>query len=522
MYRAIVVDDEPIVRRGLISLIPKLDPDWSVVGEAKNGFEALELVKREMPDLVITDIRMPRMNGLDLLSALKEYPVHVVILSGYGFFEYAQTAIKFGAFDYLLKPVKPPEIMSLLHRLKEKRQDQASAAEPARSPLNFSKWWKDWLMETEETQGYADKLKEQLPAGSEEMQIVAVEIDRFDELIGEEQWGDRRLVEFAVRNVIEDLVADKSEPRLLPLFTNGSRLLYLCIGQSCGPDAAEWLVREVGRWVKISISIGLSGKTRRFEELPALYRQATDALRDKWIRGDGIVCRHEDSASFAKEAQGYPAQLDEALCRDVRAGDREKALAGLEAFLRQVKRDNLSYASFQRFALQLLSSVYRIVYENRIDDWVRTGISQPHDLFRREFAMDEYRRFMTEWIGAIIDSLEWKHKQKNNRTIERAVEYIRSHYAKDISLEDVALHAGMSGSYFSSFFKQETGDNFIDYLTRLRIDKAKSLMMDAELRLYEISQLVGYQDVKYFSRLFKRHVGATPAEYRQFFYRKED
>lgn len=522
MYRAIVVDDEPIVRRGLISLIPKLDPEWSVVGEAKNGHEALELVKREMPDLVITDIRMPRMNGLDLLSELKEYPVHVVILSGYGFFEYAQTAIKFGAFDYLLKPVKPPEMKSLLQRVKEKRQDQASAAEPARNPLNFSKWWKDWLMEAEEAKGYADKLKEQLSVGEEELQIVAVEIDRFDELIGEDQWGDRRLVAFAVRNVIQDLMADKRGTRLISLFANGPRILYLCTGQSCGPDAAEWLIREVGKWVKISISIGLSEKTRLFEELPVLYRQATEALRDKWIRGDGIVCRYDEPAAFVREAPGYPVELDEAICRDVRAGDREKALGGLEAFLLHLKRENLSFPLFQRFALQLLSSVYRIVYENRIDDWVLKEMSQPRDLFRREFSVDEFRRFMAEWIGAIVDSLDWRRKQRNNRTIEKALEYIRGQYAKDLSLEDVALHVGMSGSYFSSFFKQETGDNFIEYLTRLRIDKAKTLMMDAELRLYEISQLVGYQDVKYFSRLFKRHVGATPAEYRQFFYRKED
>ncbi|CAM3826632.1 response regulator [Cohnella lubricantis] len=522
MYRAIVVDDEPIVRRGLISLIPKLDPEWIVAGEAKNGLEALELVKRETPDLVITDIRMPRMNGLDLLSALKEYPVHVVILSGYGFFEYAQTAIKFGAFDYLLKPVKPPEILNLLQRLKERRQHHAAAAETARYPLNFSKWWKDWLMEAEEAQGYTHKLKELLPTEAGELQIVAVEIDRFDELIGEDQWGDKQLVAFAVRNVIQDIMADRPETHLIPLFANGSRILYLFAGQSCGPDAAERLIREVGRWVKISISIGLSDKTSEFEQLPALYRQAAEALRDKWIRGDGIVCRYAEAAAFAGEAAGYPVELDEAICRDVRAGDRGRALSGLEAFLHQVKQETLSYALFQRFALQLLSSVYRIVYENRIDDWVQKEMGEPQELFRREFTWEEYRRFMTEWIGAIVDSLEWRRKQKNNRTIEKAIEYIRSHYAEDISLEDLARHVGMSGSYFSSFFKQETGDNFVEYLTRLRIDKAKTLMMDADLRLYEISQLVGYQDVKYFSRLFKRHVGATPAEYRQFFYRKED
>ena len=101
MLKAMIVDDEPRIRRGLKALIPQLDGDWTVCGEAKNGREALEMVKRELPDLVITDIRMPYMNGLDLLSALREYPVQVVILSGYGYFEYARTAIKFGAYDFL-------------------------------------------------------------------------------------------------------------------------------------------------------------------------------------------------------------------------------------------------------------------------------------------------------------------------------------------------------------------------------------------------------------------------------------
>lgn len=120
MYKALIVDDEPKVRSGLTKLIPALDAEWTVVGQAKNGNEALELVRRDMPDLVITDIRMPNMNGLDLLNVLREYPVQVVILSGYGYFEYAKTAIRFGAFDYLLKPLKPDEVRDLLGRLKKK------------------------------------------------------------------------------------------------------------------------------------------------------------------------------------------------------------------------------------------------------------------------------------------------------------------------------------------------------------------------------------------------------------------
>ncbi len=521
-YRAVVVDDEPRVRRGLAALIPRLDPEWTVVGEAKNGIEAIELVKREMPDLVITDIRMPQMNGLDLLSALKEYPVHVVILSGYGYFEYAQTAVKFGAFDYLLKPVKPLEIESLLSRLKEHKQSRSPAAEESRNPLSFANWWKEWLLNTEKSIDYAHKLREQLPREADIMQIMTIEIDRYDELIRDDQWGDKQLVLFAVRNIVHELMAENGRANGILLFASGSQLTYLLMNRFCGPIQAEQLIEEVKKWVKISISIGISEETRDFDELPVLFRHAGEALQNKWIYGEGLFCSYEDVLMDSKELADYPSDIDEAIVRSIRAGDTEKALVELSAFMDKVKEGNIPFRLFRRLCLQLLSSVFRIVYENKIQDRIAESAEKPQELFHRNFTSAEFVRYMSELIATIADSLEWNRQQKHNRTLDKAIAYIRANYAKDLSLEDVAAHVRMSGSYFSAYFKQETGDTFIEYLTRFRIEKAKSLMMNAELRLYEICQLVGYQDVKYFSRLFKRNVGVTPAEYRQFFYRKED
>lgn len=117
--------------------------------------------------------------------------------------------------------------------------------------------------------------------------------------------------------------------------------------------------------------------------------------------------------------------------------------------------------------------------------------------------------------------IEWNSKRRHDRTIDVAINFIRRNYADDISLEDVAMQARMSATYFSTYFRQETGNNFVAYLTRLRMDEAKSLMGVAELRLYEISGMVGYRDVKYFSRLFKRQTGMTPAQYRESIFRKE-
>lgn len=522
MYKAIVVDDEPRVRRGLTQLIPKLDPEWTVAGEAKNGLEAIELVKKEMPDLVITDIRMPQMNGLDLLIALKEYPVHVVILSGYGYFEYAQTAVKFGAFDYLLKPLKPVDIEDVLRRVKEQKRDSGPMAEQQPNPLNFSKWWKDWLLEPEEGMDHREQLQRHMPLDASSYQILAIEIDRYDELITDDQWGDKQLVLFAVRNIVHEVMLKEKGVSFYQLFASGPQLICLAVNRECEQSDAQELIGEVRKWVKISITVGVSEATDDFKAIPAVYRQAVEALQNKWIYGDGIVCDFRELNTKSNEASGYPSEIDEAIVRAIRGGEPEKAQAGLSAFMDTIKGGQITFRLFRRFCLQLLSSVFRVVYEHKINDLIIRQVRQPQEFFHRNFTAEEYTRYLKELIDSTIASMEWSRQQRHNRTMEKAVEFIVRHYSKDISLDDVAAHVQMSSSYFSSYFKQEKGETFIEYLTRLRIDKAKSLMMNAEIRLYEIAQMVGYQDVKYFSRLFKRHAGVTPAEYRQFFYRKED
>ncbi|MDQ0059490.1 response regulator [Paenibacillus harenae] len=523
MYKVIVVDDEPRVRRGLQSLIPQLDSEWTVAGLAGNGIEAIELVRKEMPDLVITDIRMPLMNGLDLLSALKEYPVHVVILSGYGYFEYAQTAVKFGAFDYLLKPVKPAEIKNVLQRVKAHKQEQGPVAAILPSPVNYSNWWKEWLSsDLGESQEYMDKLRQQLPKQVTCYQLIALEIDRYDDLIMDDQWGDRQLVLFAVRNVVHEVLPELVAESSTFLFASGPQIYYLINDGLCTLEQSKRLMEEVRKWVKISISIGVSARLGDFMELPEGFRQAKEALQNKWIYGDGIVSLYEDVALLNRKEPGYPTGLDEVIVRSIRTGERENALEGLTGFMDRIKEGSIPFRVFRRFCLQLLSSVYRIVYEHKLNENILRQIHQPQDLFHRDFSAEEFVGFLTELINLIIESMEWNKQHKQNRTIEKVIDFIRKNYAKDISLDDLAVHAQMSSNYLSTFFKQETGETFIEYVTRLRIDKAKTLMMNAQLRLYEIAQLVGYQDVKYFSRLFKRAVGVTPAEYRQFFYRKED
>ncbi|MBU5445265.1 response regulator [Paenibacillus sp. MSJ-34] len=522
MYKVLIVDDEPKVRNGLTKLIPAIDPEWSVVGQAKNGLEALEMVKRNMPDLVITDIRMPNMNGLDLLNVLKEYPLHVVILSGYGYFEYAKTAIRFGAFDYLLKPLKPDEVKDLLGRLKTEIRTPRTMPSAITSDFQYSKLWKDWLLGVEDAEEYMERLRGRLPADASAYRIIAVEIDDFEELVTEDQWGDRQLVLFAVRNIAYEILKGQPDLACFFLFAGGSHIYFLLVNEPCPQHVYESMIYEVRRWVKISISVGISGETKRFEQLTAVFAGAKEALLNKWIYGNGKVHDYNDLFFNGQRQSGYPSDLDTALIVSIREGQTGKAEELLKQFIESILKQNVTYQVFHKYCLQLLSSVVRFIYEKKIAGLVFQDAMKPYDLFHENFSADDYMKFMTKLIEASVSSAEWKKQQKHNRTLETAVGFIHQHYMKDLSLDDVSGHVRMSGSYFSSFFKQEMGMTFVEYVTQYRMDKAKVLMMDPDLKLYSIAQMVGYQDVKYFSRLFKKTEGVTPGEYRQFFYRKEE
>ncbi|MFC4600919.1 response regulator [Cohnella hongkongensis] len=521
-YKVLIVDDEPKVRRGLSALIPKIDPEWEVAGTAANGEEALQLVKKQLPDLVITDIRMPRMNGLDLLSELKEYPLQVVILSGYGYFEYARTAIQFGAFDFLLKPLKPDAIRDVLGRLSAQMSAAKREAPEGVPELKYSKLWKEWMLSPEDEHGHAAKLRSLLPPEAGLLRLAAIEIDSFDKVISEDQWGDRQLVAFAVRNVLHELLSAQAPDRFRYLFQSGSRIYYLLADGSFGRDFWEEAIRTIVRSVKISVSVGLSGESADFTELPQLLAHARESLENKWIYGEGTVGDYRDFHLEDLVRIGYPEKLEEAISWAVRSGDADAAIRSLEAFVGQLRDAEVPFRLFQRYCLQLLTSVLRIACEQKVSDLVFSRMTRPTDLFGRGFSADGFLGFMKEFVEESLCALEWSRSQKQGRTLDKALTFMKANYARDISLDDVAGHVGMSSSYFSTYFKQETEVSFVEYLTRLRMDAAKKLMKDTDLRLYEIAAMVGYQDVKYFSRLFKKTMNVTPGEYRQFFDRKDE
>ncbi|WP_162463268.1 response regulator [Paenibacillus psychroresistens] len=521
MYNVIIIDDEPKVRKGLGNLIPMLDAEWSVIGEAKNGLEGIELVKSLSPDLVITDIRMPKMNGLDLLNQLRGYPVLVVILSGYGYFEYAQTAIKFGAFEYLLKPIKPMEIQDMLLRIKQSIRMQRGSKQLSELKLDCSTLWKEWLLEEPIAAEPSQRLEE-LYQVKASFRILIIEIDEIDELILKDRWGDRRLVFFAVRNIVEDIIREEQASECSFMFQHGAQLSYFFMDYPNEQEISLKIIAAIKSWLKFSVSIGISEVHTRLRDTPLAWKQAQEATQNKWIHGQGSVCLYSHFQVEELIAIGYPLALEQALVGAVISGQEEQALERLYTFLDEISTaPAMTFRLFRRFSLQLAAAILRLLYEHKVSDLVMRELSQPADFLESGSTIPKLRVGLTGLIRSSVNSLRWLKEQKNHQTLEPVLEYVQRNYMKDISLEEAVQIAQMSTSYFCAFFRQEVGVTFVEHLTRVRMEKSRQLMIHEDLKLYEIAKMVGYQDVKYFSRVFKRSHNISPAEYRQFFFQKE-
>ncbi|MCZ8520449.1 MULTISPECIES: response regulator [Paenibacillus] len=415
ILRALLADDEPLIVETLRTVIPWASYGIDVVGEAENGAMALGMVKELLPDLVLCDIRMPKMDGLAFLeqTSLLPYDCHVIMLTGFQEFDYARKALQFGAKDFILKPIHYEELKGIIARMADEiRQTKREKQKELEQWKHFKhaayeKYLHDVLMDY-------TKVPPQLFHGGEpaeaalEFAFLLVHLDDHDALAGTWTGSERKLYYFAVRNVLE--VA------LLPYG------LDYCVVQS----------RE-GEWCVL-------------------------------IQGDS-------PATWSEEAgRRWSAVLIEAVRSHVRLTVSVSicpcmvAIEELSGILKQLQR----------------------------------------------------RLQVTEGTGQTVALYpEGGSRRSAKQLVLSAQEYIADHLGSDLGLDEVARRLGMSGSHFSVLFKQQTGETFLEHVTRLRIERAKLLLSASGHSIMKISQMVGYGDRRYFNKVFCRLEGMSPSGYRQ-------
>lgn len=528
MLKVVVADDEARVCDLILLLADWGSLGMEVVGTAANGLEALQLVRTLIPDILITDIRMPGCYGLELIEKAKaEFPaLEIVIISGYAHFEYAQSAIKNGVGDYLLKPIQRDELMATLEKLGERcraRRESATEVEQMKETSRQDTDRQRQRLIEDLAEGRLEELTEERLRGEYRVDIqpglfqifllkLDYDLDAVTPLsIAIVESKAQKIFSTAIPGLCHEMLLSFREPwgyGLLnfPVQNRESvrRALRDCLNQ---------LTVQQSLLGPIEFSLALGQASNRPEDLLESLNTARFAASERLIEGTGRLLEGAFKSSALRE-ENLPERYGRAIEHlvetlspeeaDAAAGLLEEGAGEMTGVCGQELLELVDSAG-QLFALRLdLEDREKIIR----DFSARCAqCSKAADLFRC------LRQFQREQLALTAE----RRRSESIRPIRFAKQYIQKHYSEPVTLEEVCAAIGFSTSYFSVLFKKETGEGFNKYLTRVRMDRAKELLQGGNLPIAEICSKVGYGDLKHFTQTFKKVAGLNPGQYRKLY-----
>lgn len=533
MLKVILADDEEIIREGILNGIDWNSLGLEVVGQAEDGEQALEIAKDTQPDIIITDIRMPFISGLDFIERIVPIlpEAYIIIISGHDEFGYAQKALKLGAYDYILKPIELEYLNDILIKIaadyeqKSRKKDEVSSLkEKAAVNTEFFKecFFKDLALGKISSDEIGSKLKEfDLGSDGIHCSVVAIQMDDYYTIASGLSDDERRDLEIGFCSIIRD--REKYGSSAIFFEEKAGECIVCVMDKYKGAvkqkvlDLCSDIREKVGKVGQYTVTIAIGNTYDSISALSKSYKEAIEALTYKFIAGKN---RNIFFESLNSEQRNEFYALD---CNDVelisliKTASKDQIQERLKALLEDIKqKGSHSYLYMQI----VVSSIYMQALRALKDagGTAEEVFAQPIEVYNKIMSHQTVEGIIGELSNAInniTDYIHTKRSGKFNLVIERVKEYIKKNYAKDdLSLETVANYVNISSCYFSVVFKQEVGETFIDYLTRVRIEKAKELLSVPGYKTYEISYMVGYNNPTYFSTTFKKYTGSSPTEYR--------
>jgi len=516
MYNYIVVDDEPLTRKGTIKKLSSLSDTVACVGEASNGLEGLELIDEKHPDIIITDMNMPELDGsLFLMEIRKKLPlIPIIVISGYKDFEYAQSAIRSNACKYILKPFSKEEIIG--------------AVQEAIASIKKEHEQSDYISKISR-EHETIKLQYDLDAMSSVIMGFQADIKSFYSTIMMDFLGKNEsyyLMLISSESVIDEVsinnFIDENEMRemciLIPQPNNNCLNTLICrIAQSMPGDGEPFMNKIASSFIQYiedlqgSISIGISAPHSSMSELRSAYLEAGDALNS--ITHDQSNNHYFYSPYHPATKQIIWSQEEEFLFR-VENGETEAVLSLIYSLFEEIRTmKGVTLGDAKEYCNHIIGEGKEIL--RTVMPIKQRGTDNSSSIMETIFSFSELRKFMTIFFTNIPNAISSQDRRDNGDVIERIKDYIDKKYMGPINLDFVAGLFYMNSSYISHLFKVRTGITFNNYLTEVRISKAKDLLRSTEKKPFQVARLVGYDNEKYFFRIFKKETGMTPEEYRR-------
>lgn len=509
--KIMIVEDEKNIREGLADMI-----DWE-----REGFEppvlfsgavdALQYLETEAVDIVITDLYMPVLNGIEFIRMLREQnqSCEVIILTGHERFDLAQEAISLGVRGYVLKPVKTDELTQVIREIrtelqeKMKLKDWMAIARHKISeylPIIQNQFWNDLISgnisDLEEAKTRAEYAEIQMP----DMEISCLAIRR-----RREDASYDRVEELALRQLIQEILKEKY---LYTLQNRGAEIV-VCKGRVFRADI-EILEESIRQNLGMSVGIGVSSTRRDILSMRGLVAEAVDAAQSIHEEHAISYIYYKDIENKKQSRIDYPYEEERRMLNVIRL-QRNPGREAVREFLKKILPPVYSAEESRILQLQFLTALARTANE--------MGITIIEEFKSAETAIYKLRK-VEENLFQIIEKLVSEREQLSRKYTEIIVQTAKEHMEEafsdsELSVGKLAEEIGVTPNYLSRIFKDVTGVSCIDFLTKLRLEEAKRLLIGSSMKSYEIAERAGYHNPNYFSALFKKYSGYTPKEYRE-------
>lgn len=526
MYTLLLVDDEEEVIEVIARKVKWEELGFEVIGHANNGYKAMEMLEESQPDVVMTDIRMPYMDGLELCAHIKErYPAtKILIFTGFDDFEYAKEAVHLEIEEYILKPLNAVEITEVFGRLKKKLDQELSEKKNTdllrkyyseSLPLlqaNFYSTLIEGRIPEKEIKKYLRDYQinlegplycclvihtsaSQVPQGMD-IRLLTISVDRQAEESFEEKWGTRKFMYLDETIMIVQL---RSAAQITEL-----------------TDECDRFCKYINHVMGAKVTIGIGQVCDNILDLSKSYQNAKDAVSYRVLYGSNKAINLSEIAPQRKISTDINEGTElSKLFKMICLGSKEDVEKAVEVYMEHNFIAHNSLEKYHVAVMELISELYHFMTNNQLDTVsMPGGIGSLYDELSN-LEPQILKKWLLRFCFRLHDEMADARYNSKKSLIDRAKEYVQNNYQQEnLGLDDICRDLGVSNSYFSSMFKKETGNSFVGYLTEYRMEKAARMLVETTEKSYIIAQSVGYADPNYFSYVFKRQYGVSPSKYR--------
>lgn len=522
-YKVLIIDDEYLIIQGLKILIDWESCGCEIVGGALDGRQGLKMIEELQPDIVITDIRMPNISGIEMIrSALLVCGCKFIVLSGYSDFNYARQCMSLGVQEYLVKPVEEELLTASVERIKERletesRQQDAMEKMASRNAM-LEKLSMDYFLRDfvntyfEEPEDFGLTLREyeiRIPEGKSYACALLQLPDCRDRLL-------------KLRDSLAGCLEEEFKGRYLLFSYNEDS--YMCILSLKAGEDKELLTEKltavkarISNMLAAVINIGVGNPYGEMHRISLSARQASQAMAFRIVRGEGSLNSFSGGLGSAHYILSIPKELIGSFSDSISLRNFADVSLNLRKIYDYLKElSDMPLLGIQINSLNLiLICLQRLEELDAVKQPVRYEEMNCFDQIARLDSADEIARYVENVVYNLISTVSESDLKKAGGVIAQVENYIHDHICEDLSLMSIARMFYISPIYLSRLFKKETGRLYIDYLTDLKMNAAVRLLQSTDMMVYEVADKLGYKDSKYFSRLFEKKIGCRPSECRK-------